>query len=155
MESHAHREAQAPHAPRAKWRIGMERFHIKKNDLYLIGLLLAAALCCLLLVWLMKKEGGQVVVYVGGEQTASFSLGQDRTYTIHAGNGVNELVIKDGTAYLTDADCPDKLCVGMGRIRYDGQTIVCLPHRVVIAIEGGEAETVSGSDDEVIDIVAK
>ena len=56
--------------------------------------------------------------------------------------GKNQLVIADGTARIETADCPDERCVQMGRISRSGQSIICLPHQVVVEIQGGkEAET--------------
>ena len=41
---------------------------------------------------------------------------------------------------MKDADCPDKLCEKTGKISKNGETIVRLPHRVVVEIQGGEAQ---------------
>ena len=41
---------------------------------------------------------------------------------------------------MEDADCPDKVCVKTGKIKSPGQTVVCLPHRVVIEITGDNAD---------------
>ncbi|MFR4337598.1 MAG: NusG domain II-containing protein [Lachnospira pectinoschiza] len=49
---------------------------------------------------------------------------------------------------MTDADCPDKLCVKTGMISKTGETIVCLPHRVVVEIIGAAADD-SGVDSIV------
>ena len=61
-------------------------------------------------------------------------------------NGTNTLVIEDRAAWMEDALCPDHICVDMGKIRYSGQSIVCLPNRVVVSIEGvsGEADLYIG-----------
>jgi len=48
--------------------------------------------------------------------------------------------IEGGEAYLKEADCPDGLCVGMGKISRSGQSIICLPHKVVVDIVGGDEE---------------
>ena len=48
-----------------------------------------------------------------------------------------DVVIGDGCATITDADCPDRLCVQRGRIDRSGQTVVCLPHGVVVTVRGG------------------
>ena len=110
-----------------------------RADLILIGALLLLA--GLLLVWqrLGRAEGASAVVYVDGVRTASYPLSKDTTVTLEAPGGTyNVLVISDGMADVTDAGCPDKLCVYMHAIRYDGESIVCLPNRTVIQIEGGE-----------------
>jgi hypothetical protein len=57
----------------------------------------------------------------------------------------NRLVIKDSEADILSADCPDKVCVHERKIRYAGETLVCLPNKVVVEIEGerGELDAVS------------
>ena len=50
--------------------------------------------------------------------------------------GMNHIVIQDNAVYMSDADCPDKLCVHTGTIHKTSETIVCLPHRVVVEITG-------------------
>ena len=72
------------------------------------------------------------------------------TYDIPAGSEVKELRIEDeegnynvvvitseGT-YIEEANCPDQICVNWGKINRPGQTIVCLPHRLVISIIGNQ-----------------
>ena len=55
-----------------------------------------------------------------------------------------KIVVSDGTVRVEDADCPDKICEKSGAISKAGQTIVCLPNRVVIKILGkGEVEAIS------------
>ena len=43
------------------------------------------------------------------------------------------------------ADCPDQVCVRQGAVRYNGESIVCLPHRLIVSIEGGVENGVDGS----------
>ena len=58
-------------------------------------------------------------------------------------------MIEDGAARMEDADCPDQICVRQGKIRAQGETIICLPNRVVVRITGtGEP------DGEEVDAVA-
>ena len=107
----------------------------KRNDLLLIGGLLAAAA----LVWLLVRPGGTggwAVVTVDGEEVGRYSLDMDRTVTVGEA-GYNILRIAGGAAAVIEADCGDRTCVRMGEISREGETIVCLPHRLVIRIEGG------------------
>lgn len=48
----------------------------------------------------------------------------------------NKIEIENGKIAITDADCPDKICVKTGWISEPGQSIVCLPHKLIIEIEG-------------------
>lgn len=103
--------------------------------------LLAAALW--LGVSLLQREGAYVLVSVDGEQQGRYPLSGDAEIEIRSKEHYNLLVIKNGAASVTEADCPDKLCVNMGEIRYNGQSIICLPHKTVVEIIGGK----SGRED--------
>ena len=109
----------------------------KRGDLYLIvGCLLAALVCCCL--WfLLRQDGSAVIVEQNGHETARYALGEDRTVRIEGEGGYNLLVIEGGEVYLSEADCPTQLCVKTGKIRYTGQSIVCLPHKLAVRITGG------------------
>ena len=108
-----------------------------KNDIILVAVILVIAAAGFLFVSLTRQEGNRVVVKVNGEQTQSFSLYENRTVEIVTGDDgefLNVLVIENGTAYMSQADCPDKICQNHRAISYKGETIVCLPHKIVIEI---------------------
>ncbi|MBR2604612.1 MAG: NusG domain II-containing protein [Clostridia bacterium] len=109
----------------------------KRGDLYLIvGCLLAALVCCCL--WfLLRQDGSAVIVEQNGRETARYALSEDRTVRIEGEGGYNLLVIEGGEVYLSEADCPTQLCMKTGKIRYAGQSIVCLPHKLAVRITGG------------------
>ena len=102
----------------------------------IVGCLLAALICCGL--WLgLRRDGAAVVVEQDGKETARYALDENRTVRIKGQGGYNLLVIEGGEAWLLEADCPNLLCVKTGKIRYAGQSIVCLPHKVAVRIMGG------------------
>lgn len=115
---------------------------MKKADMVLVAVILGIAAISLFMGKVIKKEGNSVTVSVDGVPVAEYSLSEDATYEISGfEGGYNTLVIEDGVAYLNEADCPDKLCVKQGKIKKVGETIVCLPHKVVIEVVGeGKAE---------------
>ncbi len=113
----------------------------RRADLILIlgFLLLAAVLLCVRCM--TRKEGGYISVSVDGEVIGEYSLLTDTELCLEsADGGYNLLVIKDGCASITDANCPDKLCVHQKSIRYNGETIVCLPHKIVITVSGSASK---------------
>ncbi|MDO4556602.1 MAG: NusG domain II-containing protein [Lachnospiraceae bacterium] len=118
---------------------------MKRNDWILIGAgLLIAAVIFGWTKWVQKDTGGLAVVYVDTEEYASYDLSEDGEYSIETERGTNVLVIKDGEANMTEADCPDKLCVQQKAISKNGETIVCLPHKVVVEIKNGEESQIDG-----------
>ena len=130
----------------------------QKNDIKLVVVLLVIGFVIMGIMQLLKQEGGEAIVTVDGEEIASYSLDKNGSYEITGGDGgKNTLVIEDGQAYMSQADCPDELCVKTGRVQYDGETIVCLPHKVVVTIQSDEKAKVkeSGNSEMDIDAVAK
>ena len=115
----------------------------KRADLILIAALLLLALAMGAWLLLTRETGARAVVYVDGRAAASYPLDQDVTVRLDNPNGsYNVLVIRDGQADVTEAGCPDKICVMMHPIRYNGESIICLPNRTEIRIEGGEPSPV-------------
>ena len=116
---------------------GRKQYAPKRGDLYLIGgCLLAALVFCGL--WLALRQGGAaVIVEQNGRETARYALTEDRTVRIEGEGGYNILVIEGGEVWLSEADCPNLLCVKTGKIRYAGQSSVCLPHKLAVRIGGG------------------
>ena len=110
-----------------------------RNDIILTAALLLVAAVAYLIFVLAGTEGAYVTVTLDGRVLATYPLSRDTEYTIRSGDGgerVNILVIKDGSAYVSEASCPDKICSEHRAIRNIGDTIVCLPHGVVISVTG-------------------
>ncbi len=112
---------------------------MKKNDLILIvAIIFLAGVGFLWNHMQGQEEAAAVIVYVEGEKKDTYFLSQDGEYEIKTKNGRNLLVIQNGKADVTEADCPDSLCVKQASINKNGETIVCLPHKVVVEIESGQ-----------------
>jgi hypothetical protein len=118
----------------------MEKKRSIRYDVLLISVLLCLSLIFLLIVMLTKREGAVVRVELLGETVAEYSLSDDGEYSLNGGKNV--LVIKNGEAYLSYADCPDKTCVRTGRIKYVGQSIICLPNRLSVTVVGDSSDGV-------------
>ena len=84
-----------------------------------------------------------VKVTVDGELYGFFSLNDEVTQEIVTGeNGENKnsFVISDGKVYMQYATCPDGICTDHRPVFRDGESIVCLPNRVVITVITDEKE---------------
>ena len=111
--------------------------HKRRNDLILIISLLLILSVIGLCFFFFRGEGDTVRVTVDGRLYGVYSLSDDTVVDIRTGdNGehLNRLIIKDGKAYVEEASCPDGICAAHHPIFRDGESIVCLPHRVVITV---------------------
>ncbi len=112
---------------------------IKKNDVILLGTILLLAAAAIIFINIRKTDGSRVVITIDGEEYKTLDLNKDTTLTIEVAEGAyNTVTVKNGEVDMTEANCPDKLCVKHRKIHYNGETIVCLPHKVVLQIVGGE-----------------
>ncbi len=113
-----------------------------KRDLLLVGILLLAALLLFALTLGTRESGAEAVVTVDGTEVGRYPLSKAGTFPLNG--GTNILVIENGEAWVTEANCPDKICMGMGKISRNGEFIACLPNRLLIVVEGGEKAAVDG-----------
>lgn len=104
------------------------------NDIVFIASFLAAVVITGLCLFIFRADGDTVTVTVDGAVYGIYPLDEDITVEISSDNGTNVLVIKDGLAFVEAATCPDKICVSHKPILRDGETVVCLPNRVVISV---------------------
>lgn len=108
-----------------------------KNDILLIAALLIAALVAWGALRLTRERGGEAIVTVDGELAATIPLTVDATLPIGSGKGfLNVVEVSGGRVRVSEADCPDRLCVRQGWISYDGESIVCLPHKLIVTVRG-------------------
>ncbi len=118
----------------------------KKNDkILIIGVLLIACIAGVILLFTQKtvSDGGVAVVTIDGAEYAQFSLDENVVEKIELPDGsYNILEIKDGKADITEASCPDGICVNHRKISKTNQTIVCLPNKVIITIQNGAEDDV-------------
>lgn len=105
-----------------------------KWELVMIAAMLLLSLTLVLVISLTKEEGAVAVVEIDGDEVATYSLDTDGEYVLNG--GTNVLVIEDGCAYLSYAECPDHTCVKTGKIRFVGESIVCLPNRLSVTVRG-------------------
>ncbi len=75
-----------------------------------------------------------VVITVDGDEFYKGSLYTDTELRVETGAGYNLVEISAGKVLVTEANCPGQDCVQHSSITYQGQTIVCLPHKMVITI---------------------
>lgn len=70
----------------------------------------------------------------------------EKEIPIKTSYGENTIHISKDGIYMSEADCTDEICLKDGMITKVGQSLVCLPHKLIIEIKGEYVE----SDDDII-----
>jgi len=113
----------------------MKKF-IKPVDIVVVAVIV---ICSLLITWLFAYDGAKyAVVYVDGNEYGRYSLNKDEKQIIEISSsfGRNVIEIEKGKVLVLETTCPDKTEINAGAISKSGQSLVCLPNRLVISIEG-------------------
>ncbi|MDD3346842.1 NusG domain II-containing protein [Oscillibacter sp.] len=116
--------------------------------------LAVVALAAALGFWMWRggtQQGLTAVILVDGErveQVALRELDHPEERTLTAGGYTLHLRLFPDGAEMESADCPTQDCVHTGRITRSGQSIVCLPGRVIVRLEGAAVN--DGGPDIVI-----
>ncbi len=109
---------------------------MKKADWILIGSVFVLIVVTFLLFILRPQvENAMVFVFLDGSEYARYELLEDSLHVIQTDYGTNEIQIQNGYVSVVSSNCPEQICVHHKKIHLSGETIVCLPHKLVVTIE--------------------
>ncbi len=110
---------------------------MKKKDIILVAVMLTAALSLALSVKMNRSEGESLRITVDGKEYGIYRLDEDQTIKI---NKTNTCRIRDGKAWMIQADCPDQVCIHHKPLDHTGGSIVCLPNRVFMTVINNQTD---------------
>jgi len=119
-----------------------------KADRYLIvGVLVIAVLSAALLSgnYFLRQSvtgGSRAVIKVQGRLVRRIELTENRkyaTFTLHGKRGPATVEVEGKRIRMSEAPCPDRICVARGWIEKPGESIVCIPNEIHVYIESGDA----------------
>ena len=120
---------------------------IKKMDIVIIAVLLILSFTPHLIFFKTSQKSSKnnyVIIKVDGKIHKKIDLSKvkkSEKVNLNLPNGKNTLLIKNNSIQMKSANCNDALCVKQGNISKVGQTIICLPHKLIIEIKGDELDS--------------
>ena len=108
-----------------------------KYDLIAILIVIALIILSSFVFWKVvgTEEGSRVVVYEDGKVIREIPLTEETEFVVE-GLYTNKIAVRDGKAAVIESDCPGGDCMHSGWISESGRSIVRLPNRVEVRIEG-------------------
>ena len=125
----------------------------RKKDLIFIFSILIFAVFLLLIQRVYgnaQDEADLVKITVNQKLYGTYDLNKNQTITIQNDLGINTIQIQNKDVWMEEADCPDGYCKEQGHISKNKQTIVCLPHKLVVEISDDSEK----SESDSVDIIA-
>lgn len=125
--------------------------YLKPWDLIIIACLILVSFLPLVVFGMQQREAPATltaVLKVDGQVIKTFDLDKQEpayTYRYEASDGDYNLIEVDGDQVrIKEANCGDQVCVRRGWVSKAGETIVCLPHKLVVEINASDGSE-SGS----------
>lgn len=120
----------------------MKKIGIKKGDILVLAAVLCIAALSFFFINLFAATGNIVEIKVDNKVVNQISLDENLIFDVEIdGTKTNTVQVKDGKVSVTYANCPDLICQHHSEISKTGESIICLPNKVVVSI--------IGSDDDV------
>lgn len=112
----------------------------RKRDMILAAAIICIAAAVFAFNYFSHRAPAAIAqVTVDGKLVDTLDLSKDAELTVKgARGGFNHLIVKDGEIWCSDASCPDKLCVHQGKKHLNGDTIVCLPEKMIVTVIGND-----------------
>lgn len=120
---------------------------IKKMDIVIIAVLILLSFTPHLIFFKTSQKSSKnnyAIIKVDGKIHKKIDLSnvkKSEKVNLNLPNGKNTLLIKNNSIQMKSANCNDALCVKQGNISKVGQTIICLPHKLIIEIKGDELDS--------------
>lgn len=110
-----------------------DKFHlIKPSEAVILGMILLAAIAAIIIM--NRKSGAQTAVITCEGARYELPLDEDGTFRF---DGIDaDFEVKDGKIRVKNASCPDRICENTGFIGSSGQTIICVPNKISVTVEG-------------------
>lgn len=123
---------------------------MKRKDIVLIVIILSIIVIAFgFNYFINRKETDKIEVYVDNKLYKTYDITDTAEVKIETKEGYNIVKVHDGGVEVTEASCPDKICIKEGFIHKHSENIVCLPNKVNIKITG------DNSEDNEEDVIAK
>lgn len=108
---------------------------MRKGDIAVCILVLLIGIV-LLCFQIGNEMGSTVEIYSDGTLFGKYELYSDKTVEVISKRGNNTVCINNGYVYVTDSSCEDKNEILQGKINQSGQSLICLPNKLVITVKG-------------------
>ncbi len=113
---------------------------LKKADILLIITILALGLSTGLIFALDKNQGEEIVITVDNEAYGTYSIFSNEDIIIEDEGSFNRIRTENGVVFMKEANCKGEDCVHQGEKSSTGESIICLPNKIIIEVVGGEKE---------------
>ncbi len=120
---------------------------MKTGDKIVISIVVLSLIVFAFIWFNQDQESDRTVeIWFDGELFSTELLAEEYKEVLFQRNNMENLIIIEGNGvYIERANCPTQQCVHQGKVSMNNQTIVCLPHRLVVKVvitDSDEVDTI-------------
>lgn len=114
---------------------------MNKNDFKMI-LIVTLVICVLFIIYFFnKEEANTALVYHGSDLILTIDLNIDNKYVVQGDNGEVVIIVSNKKIKVENENSPYHLCSKQGYISKTGESIVCLPNKIIIELPNNDIDT--------------
>ncbi len=108
---------------------------VSVKELIIIAVILLLGVTAFIL-FSFKKDGKTAIIYIDGKSAAEIELteSQNKTFTVSKAENIT-FEVNNGRIKVVNSDCPDKICCNTGFISKSGESIICMPNKMIVEIK--------------------
>lgn len=107
---------------------------MNKNDFKLIIIVIVISLIFIFLYLINKKEANYAFVYHESDLILKIDLNINNIYHVEGDNGDVVIEVKNKKIKVISENSPYHLCSKQGEISNTGESIICLPNKIIIEL---------------------
>ena len=104
---------------------------MKKGDIVVLGVIAAVFILSIVMLTSFSKNGSRVIVKQDNKVVYDQSITKNNTVD----TGSNVVVIENKVVYMKQSNCKNQICVKSDKISKKGESIICLPNKVIVEIK--------------------
>lgn len=114
---------------------------LKGDIIIIISVIISALLIFFITSDMLIYESDVIFVEINlnGDIIHKLSI-EDDVEILVEDNYQNLVVIEGNSVKVINSTCPDGVCENFGNIQKEGQTIICMPNKLIIQISGTQTE---------------
>lgn len=112
---------------------------LKVGDIAVITAVFLTAVILFICISLPRNDNGKALIIKNNGTESSYSLSEENEFKLSGNTYTLTVKIKNGSAYVKEADCPDNTCVHSGKISNAGRVIACVPAGITLSVTEEEA----------------
>lgn len=123
---------------------------LTKQEIIFIIIITVIGIALFMLYFFSPKNGKNVILRQNGKIIGEYAIDINKKIVVKTkDNKKNIVIIKDKKVSVVNANCSDKICVNRGKIDKTGESIICLPHKLIVEVVN------TNKSQKEIDAVAK